>query len=433
MFNLDVFDKAKICSTNCNTENPCSVYCVGCGRSCHLACHKVPDQMVASVGSIPKNNRVNAYFGECSYIRLVCDNCANLLISNVPKNGKPCFLSLFNELAKKKSEVIDITDTDSHQNQRNKRKKSDDCDAETNDVNSEMIEMKRLLEKCMMKLNNVEIAATKTITNKLNEIENTQKSTLAKLQSNGHALEAINTKFDRNATSIDDGMQKGFNRLSELTERLCTPLNTPRQGNQRFGSNRASSMRKYAMDNRARNNFPNGTPTSKTFGGPSIPTESGTAIGDVGLFGPAVPRKLNFNAGENQLSSGGPRKEFRHEHAIYIRYVDSSITPAKMTEIMLRNEQIKGAFDLNPEVIEVTRLVKNRFTEAEIAQRRFGVSYRIGCSPELYNLVSEKAIWASHWEIRPWDKHYGNNEHNGQRSGDTNFLASAGVQKPMVR
>lgn len=429
MFNLDVLDKAKICSTNCNPDNPCAVYCVGCGRSCHLACHKVPDQMITSVSAIPKNNRVNGYFGECSYIRLVCDNCANLLISNVPKNGKPCFLSLFNELAKKKNEVIDITDTDTRQSQRNKRKKSDECDAELTDGNSEMTEMKRLLEKCIVKLNNVETAATKTIANKLNEIENAQKSTLAKLQSNGHALEVINTKFDRNATSIDDGMQKGFNRLSELTEKLCTPLNTPH----RFGSSRASSMRKYAMDNRARNNYLNGTPTSKPFGGPNIPTESGTATGDEGLFGPAVPRKLNFNAGDNQRSGGGPRKEFRHENAIYIRFVDSSITPAKMTEIMMRNEKIKEAFDINPEVIEVTRLVKNRFTEAEIAQRRFGVSYRIGCSSELFKVVGEKEIWASHWEIRPWDKHYGNNDHNGQRSGDTNFLAAAGVHQNMER
>lgn len=221
-----------------------------------------------------------------------------------------------------------------------------------------------------------------------------------------------------------------------MTEKFYSSLITPRREQNRFGSGKALSMRAYAMNNRARNNYTNDTPTSKSFGGPPIPTESGSATDDGSLFGPAVPRKLNFNPGEIQRS-GGPRKVFRHDDAIYIRYVDPSVTPTKMAAILNKNDKIKEAIVINPEVIEITRLVKKRCTEAEISQRRFGVSYRIGCAPELLalvnDLVNDKSIWANHWEIRSWDTNYGNNERHkqrDQRDSNANFPSETNGTQP---
>lgn len=171
--------------------------------------------MVTSVSTVPKNNREKAYFGECSYIRLVCENCANLLICNVQKGSKPCFLSLFNDLAKKqgekKEEAATTNDNDGRSN--SKKRRSDDLDNEPAEADSTLTEMKRLLEKCMIKLNNVENATTKNIAKQLNDIENAQKSMVVKLQSNNHALEEINSKIDRNLSSIDDCKKASINWL----------------------------------------------------------------------------------------------------------------------------------------------------------------------------------------------------------------------------
>lgn len=210
---------------------------------------------------------------------------------------------------------------------------------------------------------------------------------------------------------------------------MNSPFNTPSRGNHQFGSSRASSMRRNAMNNHARNNHQNGTPTSKPLSGPSLPTESGAATGDESLFGPAVPRKLTFNSVEGQQSQRGPRNEFRHENAIYIRYIDPSITTEKMMAILNKNATIEETIKTNPDVIEVTRLVKKRATEDEIAKRRNGVSYRIGCSPELLPLINDKSIWASHWEIRLWDKDFGENEHGHKLN--SNFRGAPSAHRPM--
>lgn len=224
--------------------------------------------------------------------------------------------------------------------------------------------------------------------------------------------------------SIDDGLQKGFHKLVDLTEKLYSPA-TPRNGNGYFMANGRSTMRKTAINNnRSKRDFTHGiTPT-----GPILPTESGAAT-DEGLFGPAVPRKLNFNSSEPQIPNKMPRKEFRHCDAIYIRYVDPSITTDKMLAIMTKSEAIKNMLDRDPEAVEVTRLVKNRCTEEEIAKRRYGVSYRIGCSLEVLPLVNDKSIWASHWEIRLWDKEYGKNQRGEQRMDYANFQQPAGFQQ----
>ena len=103
-------------------------------------------------------------------------------------------------------------------------------DGEPADENNLMTEMKRLIEKCMIKLNNVESATTKSIA-KLNEIETTQLSMLMNVKSNGHALLSINSKIDSNVSTIDDGLQKGFNQLTQLAEKMNSPFNTPSRGN----------------------------------------------------------------------------------------------------------------------------------------------------------------------------------------------------------
>lgn len=151
-FVLENLAGAKLCSKECKVDVDCASFCVGCGRSCHLECHKVPDQMVAAVNAIPKNNRTHGYFGDLSYVKLVCDNCANLLNSA----SRPNFLSLFNDLANnqgRKSEVMVIAD-DSRSSQRTKKRKGDELDGVPADEKNLMTEMKRLIEKCMIKLNN---------------------------------------------------------------------------------------------------------------------------------------------------------------------------------------------------------------------------------------------------------------------------------------
>lgn len=229
-FNLELFDDAKLCSTNCKCDDgdgnsvqmtkEYSVYCVGCGRECHMPCHKVSHSITAAVKRVPINNRMNAYFGECSYMRIVCDNCANLLITNVPSGEKSCFLTLFNRLAKtnneaKDSNVADTNDSGAPLPHRNKKRKADDTIDEHNEAISDI---KRLLEKCFVKLSNVEnvssqvqstvvrngeqldkldksnIDSSKNLTKKLDDIVGEINITGTKCDSNGQLLNDINTK-----------------------------------------------------------------------------------------------------------------------------------------------------------------------------------------------------------------------------------------------
>lgn len=460
-FELEILQQAKLCTAECKQDghfekmtSESIVFCVGCGRGCHMPCHNVPEAIVNAVQGVPKNNRAKAYFGELSYLRIVCDNCANLLNCNVPTSGKACFLNLFNNLSATNAAKNKVSEGDGESSSQPTKKRKNEVDDGMVDGNV-MMEMKSLLYKCFVKMSTVEkatanlqstildndeklltlnkgnIDATKSLAVKLDEIAKTLVETDNKVQSNDHKLGAINEKLDRNVTTIDDGLQKGFNKLVDMTEQFYSPI-TPRGGNG-FGYGIRSSLRQTAMNNRTRRNLPNGTPTSRSFGGPSIPTESGAATGSDNLFGPAVPRKLNFNNGEIHRSSDVPRKVFRHDNAIYIRYVDPSITPKKMSTILNMNEKIKEALDGNPEAIEITRLVKNRVTEDEISKRRFGVSYRIGCSQDLLAVVSDRNIWANHWEIRSWDKNFNNKERQEQRSSKSNFQEDTSGHQPMEK
>lgn len=455
LLELKQLKDAKICADGCKHvyENGSVVdmkpehvvYCVGCGRKCHMPCHQVPEAMVNAVKPIPMNNRAKAYFGEMSYIKIVCDNCANLLISDVPNGAQPSFLTLFNTLAAKLIEKIGVNSDekmdegeDGEMNgvsNRNKKRKGESLDTKQ-DILCELVELKSLLSKCFIKINNVKhgnsiiIEEVKSNTenkskiesvNSIGNIERSVSEIVKKLDENNQQLVSLHTKMDGSAANMDDGFQKGFNKLADLTEIMNSP-STPVNNDNWYTPNgypKRTSMRRTAFSNQQRQNR-NGTPTSSSFGGPLIPTETGAAT-DESLFGPAVPRKLNFIFGENQQSENVIRKEFRHEEAVYIRYVDASITAEKMLTILTRNEVIKREVDKNPEAVEITRLVKKRWSEDEIAQRRFGISYRIGCSQDLLPVISDKSMWANHWEIRQWDKYYVKNEQNGQRYGNKNF------------
>lgn len=420
------------------------VYCVGCGKGCHMPCHNVPEPIANSIKNIPVHNRAKAYFGEMSYVKIVCDNCANLLTSEVPIGEKPTFFTLFNKLATKLiekfgegSEMKMDEEGNSNENgiddyQSGKKRKGVAINS-TQDMLCEMIELKRLVNSCFIKMKNVEttneqiLEASKASTvavEKLNTVEGSITNVLNRLNENGTLLSTLHTKIDGNALVMDDGFQKGFNKLADLNEKMCSP-STPVNNDRWFtpnGYNRGTSLRRMAFTNRSRHR--GGTPFESS-GGPVIPTENGAAT-DNGLFGPAVPRRLNF---EGQHAEGAPRKEFRHENAIYIRYVDASIKPETMVQILAKKEEVKRMIEQTPDSIEVTRLVKKTMSEEDIAKRRFGVSYRIGCCLELIEVIKDKSMWANHWEIREWDKDYGKRNQTEQRSNNANFRNQHGQEQ----
>lgn len=113
MLDVLVLDGAKICAENCvfNTSNvdngsveafkAAIVACVGCGRPCHLQCHKITGDLLQSIKSVPKNNRCNIYFGQGSNVRLVCDNCLTWLNCEVPDDMKASFMLVFSRIAAK--------------------------------------------------------------------------------------------------------------------------------------------------------------------------------------------------------------------------------------------------------------------------------------------------------------------------------------------
>lgn len=454
LLDLKELKDAKLCSEGCkhvngnglveNMKSDHVVYCVGCGRKCHMPCHQVPEAIVNAVKSIPINNRAKAYFGELSYMRIVCDNCANLLICDVQSGAKPTFLTLFNSMTAKLIEKLgevsddkmddDVVEIDDGLLNPTKKRRAKSLDTKQ-DMLCELIEMKSLLNKCFIKMNNVEDGNNKikaAIENKgvkLNEaggnqmgkIERSVSEMVERMEENSKSLASLHTMVDKSRANIDDGFQKGFNKLVDLTQQMNTPA-TPANNDRWYtpdGYARGSSMRRVSFSNQVRH-YRYNTPTSSFKPGPSIPTETGAAK-DESFFGPAVPRRINFNTGEHTQAEGAARREFCHEDAIYIRYVDASITADKMLSILQRNESIKRELDQNPDAVEITRLVKKRWSEEEIAQRRFGISYRIGCNQNLLSMLNDKSMWANHWEIRKWDNEYGKNEEHGHRFENPNF------------
>lgn len=226
------------------------------------------------------------------------------------------------------------------------------------DTLHELKEMKQLLSKCFAKVNSIETSNEETnvkLSGMMNKTPNAVTSKLKKIadavqlvdntvKMQSKSLDLVDTKLDKNVSSIDDGLQKSFHKLADLTERLYSPV-TPRRSHGVFG--RESSIRKTAMGNRARASNINGTPASAFSMGSTIPTGPGTAT-DENVFGPPVARRLNLDDGENQNLTQQQKKEFSHAD------VDGSIRPDQMSQIMKRNDTIKEEIERNPEAIEIT-------------------------------------------------------------------------------
>lgn len=158
--NMGMLTHAKICSNDCQYKHDDGeleslgvdsiVSCVGCGRKCHMECHKVPLSLIKAVKSVPQNNRNFAYLGEMSYIRVVCDNCANMLMADIQNGTKPSFQSLFviDQIMKEK-EIVVATSKNNGNSNKAKRKKRD-CESDNEEVNHES--MKAAMKSAMSEL-----------------------------------------------------------------------------------------------------------------------------------------------------------------------------------------------------------------------------------------------------------------------------------------
>lgn len=455
---IPILKDAKICSRACEYKhddgqleilgNNSLVTCVGCGKKCHMQCQKIPNNLVESVNSVPQNNRIFAYFGQMSYMRVVCDNCANLLNSNVDKGKQPTFQSLFEKIAtevfekklkERENEMkmnmnVEPIQSTSFQINSLKRKKSNmdgDTEEDSHDpTNNILISLLAKIEEMngFMKLQQDQSKIQYNDVTKLisdvgesvnlnidakNEILNT------KIDSVKQIIGECALKLERNESSIDDGLQKGFNNLFENVQKCITPLLTPVRVNPR------SSLRRAAFTNNTTENHSD-TPRSRWSQnnvGPNLPTESGRNE-NVEIFGPAISRRINFGK-ESQENAKAVRPQFRHNNAIYVRYVDSSITADKMLNIVKINQVLNEAIQHDPGVIEINRLVKKSLTEEEIARFKNGVSFRIGCADFLFEALQSKENWANHWEIRLWDPNFKTNEKRNSDEMETESSTSA--------
>lgn len=448
--NMKLIPEAKICNSDCDFKNDDGtlevlgeislVYCIGCGRKCHMECHKVPTLLINSVKMVPPKSRNCAYMGDLSYLKIVCDNCANLLMANVPMNTRPCFQVLFEQMANKvllkkikeleeeltKKEAAPLPQTSS-QVQAGKRKKADN----DNDDNATNDDLKSFITDVMKKLNDMEHKASTRSTlieSHLNDIKGNFVKANSGIESSiknihnslGAQLNAVDTmvnncsmkldrnlmKIEKNDVDIDNGLQKGFNNLMETAPQWLSPCLTPIRCNENRSSLRKSVLQKSVN---IRLGTLNETPKSNRFNaqrGPKLPTEVGSNE-DNDIFGPKVRRRVDFN--DMKASNDKPKqKMFKHDAAIYLRYVNAQITAEKMLDIVKKNPILKEAIDNDPDSVEINRLVKSSLTEDQIANFKNGISYRIGCVNSLLNDLMNKANWATHWEMRQWDPNFTN-------------------------
>lgn len=119
-------------------------------------------------------------------------------------------------------------------------------------------------------------------------------------------------------------------------------------------------------------------------------------------------RRIDFGSGNKERA--GRKPQFKHDTAIFVRYIDHTITEAKMLDIVKMNAAMNEALEKDSSAVEVTRLVKKSLTEDQIASFKNGVSFRIGCTSSLFEALQTKSNWATHWQIRPWDRDYKNAE-----------------------
>lgn len=423
---LKVLDSAKICNGDCfeklddgsiNKLLPASIVsCVGCGRKCHMECHRVPKSLSEAIKIVPKNNRVNAFFNECSYMRLVCDNCANWLMADVPSGSAPSFLAMFSRIADKiiKEKYVLKKDTENMEvvsepvaysglNVRKRKKISEDNIEET-DL---LTEMRKMMSSCFEKMENIDkkieinaktidvgFSALKDVA-----IKNTD-SMMRKFDTIGESVHTMNSrlsdidgKIDSKHVDIENGLQEGFNNLISKTEILLSPM-TPKS---HLG--RGDHLRKRAFMNSARNL--SRTPNMNTYSRVVMNSVviPGSSTND-DIFGAVVPRRL-FN-GDNVSNSNNDLRGFRHEKAICLRYVDPLITPTKIMQILTKNSTINEALNNDNNCMEITRLTKKNLSNDEIKSLKYGVSYRIGANDPIFDVIMGGSLFAPHWAIAKW-------------------------------
>lgn len=435
MLELPALPGAKICSTECvYRQNDGSiealksglVSCVGCGKPCHMQCHKVSGELLDAVRTVPKNNRCNAYFGEANNVRIVCDNCLTWLSCEVPTDVKSSFLLVFSRIAAK---LISERYADSAKSSETSitRKRRLVNGGETMNVDA-VTELKDMIQKCLTKIEETgkkSEEGVKGITSQLgvmvNHIDSTVKKEsdiivdCVKLKCNEIDIKMIanEVKMSSIATKLEEKIELDLTVVENVRSNggLGSPslVSTPnRRINREIDT--GSTVRRRAMINNARSMLLSGgneTPRTALVrnNGHVLPTISGTADND-NIFGPSVQR---FNRGYNENDENGNNSQrtgsqFKKKQAIYLRYVSSSITIDNMKEILKRDARIGQSMEENESNVEITRLVKKDMTEEMLSRRKYGISYRIGCSDELYPIINDPSFWASHWEIRPWNE-----------------------------
>lgn len=435
MLELPVLSGAKICGTECVYRQSDGsiealksglVSCVGCGRPCHMQCHKVTGELLENVRALPKNNRCSAYFGEANNVRIVCDNCLTWLNCEVPVDSRSSFLLVFSRMAAKliaeqyaagiKGQETSVA-----------RKRRLTNGGET--INVDMVtELKDLMEKCLNKMGDLEKSnetGIKSMSTHLDSVAGRIDSTIRK--ESAVVVDCVKDKCGKLAekmTSSDGKMDIIVNKIDEkmgldltvidggqTSNGLSSPLliSTPnrRLNGEQLGRTPGSTIRRRAMINNARSMLFSGnneTPRSALVrnNGPALPTTSGTAIND-NIFGPTVLRFNRNRNGENGDNTLRTASQFKHKHAIYLRYVSSSVTADNMKEILKRDARIAQRMEQNDSNVEITRLVKKNVTEEMLSRRKYGISYRVGCCEDLYPVINDPGFWAAHWEIRPWN------------------------------
>lgn len=449
--NLKVFEHANLCGNDCEEtmddgkkrklDEKSIVACIGCGRKCHMECHKVPRSLSEGVKKVPKNNRVNALFGDCSYMRLVCENCAIWLMLGVPPGATPSFTLMFSTMVKKlindmyvlKSEAsMEAEDTaenegsqidgasgkstgaKSIQNGRKRKKPSDDDSSSGDDC--AMSEMYDMLMSITKKLDNMEKQGndcTNKVLAKLTSINGEQtagngniESKLSKIQDevkvvNGNILK-FGGSLDSSKIHLENGLQKGFNSLWDKTEKLLSPRSPS------FVQRRVNpfSIRKAAIMNSTVSDTPR--PSTSLI---NVSNAVSGSSSEQNIFGGVVPRRLFGNMSMNK---------FEHERAVVVSYVDPTITMDKMMDILRKSDVIDRAVGTNDKAVEIIRLTKRHLSEDDVRRLKFGVSYRIGACEEICLILLSGALFAPHWEVREWvDKDKGDSGGDNRSTAQT--------------
>lgn len=437
MLDMPVLKGAKICGSECvyrhgdgsiDALKSGIVSCVGCGRQCHMQCHKVTGDIFETVKATPKNNRCNVPFGEASNVRIVCDNCLSWLSCEVPTDTKASFMLVFSRIAAK---LISEKYADAPKNRETpnarKRRLTDSGEALNIDAATEIrdalakclntiVEMEKKNDSSAMditsRFDKLQAHITNTVKTEIGTVKDCVQSKCDVFVDFGEKLKSNSDKIDNLACKIDEkiGLDATVIDAGNANASLYAYASTPIRSSGRAPRSPGSTIRRRAMINNARSLLVSGnneTPRTALFRNHSspLPTQSGTSSID-DIFGPTVQRNSDVrgssaNAAEGEVARAG--SQFKQKRAIYVRYVSAAITPRKMKLILQRDARVAECIDQNEHNVEITRLVKKNVSEDIIARRRNGISYRIGCPDGIFPIISDPGFWASHWEIRPWN------------------------------